>query len=159
MVWEITHRKLICPVAVISYMRLLHIKKCECGMCDQLILDKDVNSAPIHYVRGHFNKTLMVNRAVKRRTSRERGLNILRNVLKKDKCEVNNSICNGKLECHHIDKNPFNNSVDNLLLLCDTHHNLADNRNLDLSGLKKLSLIYTISSGKRRYKGVKLEDA
>lgn len=109
---------------------------------------------------GHGNKIDLLNphRPVKKRTSRERAKFILINIFNKTKCEVDNYLCNGRLEPHHIDKNPFNNSINNLLLLCDTHHNFADNRNLSLNELKNLKLDYYISSGKRRYKicGVKV---
>ena len=39
------------------------------------------------------------------------------------RCEMRDShICKGKLGIHHIDGNPENNELSNLLLLCNSYH-------------------------------------
>lgn len=74
-------------------------------------------------------------------------------MIKKDKCEVNNDDCKGKLETHHEDGNPFNNTEENLKCLCASHHKLADKRKLSIEQLKNTKFeYYTDKSGKRRYK-------
>lgn len=127
---------------------------CSCGICGEFILSHDRWGNERKYKVGHDSRMnpLTDTRIVKERTIRRRAKRILTEVLGKDKCEVDNGLCHGKLQAHHIDKNPYNNSIDNLLLLCDTHHNFADNRNLSLDELKNLNLTFNISSNKRRYK-------
>jgi len=38
------------------------------------------------------------------------------------KCERRDSKCNGLLCIHHIDRNPKNNALSNLMVLCQAHH-------------------------------------
>lgn len=129
------------------------MKECECG-CKRLISDLRVDNKPKRFLRGHQNKgksnTWKMKDKVKLRTSRERALKILRknNI---NQCQVDNELCNGILESHHIDKNPFNNKIINLMMLCRTHHRFADNRNMSLDELKQFKPTYMISSNKRRY--------
>jgi len=128
-------------------------KKCKCG-CGKLIEEFDKRGRIKFYAVGHINKgksnTWKIKEQVKVRTSRERAMKKLREA-GITKCQVNNKLCSVQLETHHIDKNPFNNELSNLLLLCGTHHNFADKRDLSLQELKELHPTYIISSDKRRY--------
>lgn len=129
-------------------------KRCECGYCDTLIPIFDGRNIPRRYKRGH-NRTINLltdTRLLNKRTTRKRAKLILTRLLKKTGCDAKSGFCNGQLEAHHIDKNPFNNNPENLLLLCGTHHTFADNRNLTLEELKSLKLKFYVSSdGRRRY--------
>ena len=66
-------------------------------------------------------------------------------------CHINNQDCNGSLQVAHIDRNPLNNNLDNLVSLCRTHHAIMDNRQLTLEELKDLKLNYYYIKTKRRY--------
>lgn len=128
---------------------------CACS-CGNQLLEFDNRGRKRRYISGHTNKgksnTWRIKDKVKIRTSRERALKIL---IKSGitECQAKNDYyCNGRLEVHHIDKNPFNNEISNLNLLCVSHHRLADNRNLTLEDLRIFSIEYIISSGTRRYK-------
>ena len=127
--------------------------KCKCG-CNIEIRKYDKRGREMKYFAGHNrigkSNTWRIKDKVKIRTSRARAVKILRKVGIIE-CQVNNKDCKGILESHHIDKNPFNNDISNLNLLCRTHHRLADLRHLSLEELKNLNLVYIISSNKRRY--------
>jgi hypothetical protein len=128
---------------------------CACG-CGQKLQQYDDRGRERRHIKYHsYNKgkphPLSMKDKVKLRTSRERALNILKR-LGKTKCEISNGYCLGRLEAHHIDKNPFNNEISNLTLLCNSHHKLADRRNLNLDELRNFNLKYIVSSGTRRYR-------
>lgn len=136
-----------------STKKIRELVPCACGLCDEIIYNYDKWGNETKYKHGHklIINILTTNKPVKKRTSRERALKILIRILKRTKCEAESELCNGKLQAHHIDKNPFNNNIDNLALLCDTHHAFADIRGLSVEQLKNLKLKYYISSNKRRY--------
>ena len=52
------------------------------------------------------------------------------------KCEYVDSDCNGALGAHHIDENPDNNELSNLLLLCNAHHK-KEHAKLNLRNLSR----------------------
>ena len=128
--------------------------ECACG-CKTLIFKYDIRGRERTFAIGHINKgksnTWRLKDQVKLRTARERAIKILRKA-GITLCQVDNKLCSTKLEAHHIDKNPFNNDLSNLNMLCATHHRFADKRNMNLEQLKKLDIDYIISSGKRRYR-------
>lgn len=133
--------------------KIRQLVPCACGLCDEMIYNYDKHWIARRYKNGHASRVdpTILTRPVKERTSRQRAKDILMKSLKKTKCETESELCNGRLEAHHIDKNPFNNNLDNLILLCATHHNFADIKNLSREQLKNLKLKYYISSNKRRY--------
>ena len=49
---------------------------------------------------------------------------IRRPVLDRDNYQCQAEDCGkmGRMEVHHVDKNPYNHSMDNLLTLCVSHH-------------------------------------
>lgn len=145
------------------------MKPCACGKYDELISETDSYGRPYNFKRGHnsygakymlgkklseehkhnLSKSLQgrsnpwtMKETVKERASRVRAANILKTESRYDKCVIADSNCLGKLEAHHIDKNPFNNESKNLTCLCRSHHKLADLRNLSIEELKNLELIY-----------------
>jgi hypothetical protein len=68
-----------------------------------------------------------------------------------DGCVACNQDCKGELHLHHIDSNPFNNSRENIVCLCVTHHRLMHNRGYTLEKLKIPLNYYVDRGGKRRY--------
>lgn len=127
-------------------------KKCECG-CGELIHDRNKNG-PIRYKHGHNHKGKCnywsMKDNIKTRQSRNRAMKIL-TALGINKCQIKNHDCKGKLESHHIDKNPFNNDINNLVLLCQSHHELTHKRNISIEELKNLKLEYYEDKWCRRY--------
>jgi hypothetical protein len=55
--------------------------------------------------------------------------------------------CNGRIEVHHIDKNPKNNSLDNLKPFCQRHHVFIHKGYMNLNSTKNPK-IYTYPNGK-----------
>ena len=52
-------------------------------------------------------------------------------------CSVKNCLEHTYLEIHHIDLNRDNNSIENLILLCDKHHKMAHNKVIDRKSLRR----------------------
>lgn len=53
------------------------------------------------------------------------------------KCTVKNCNEHTYLEIHHINQNREDNSIDNLILLCDKHHKMAHANKIDRKALKE----------------------
>lgn len=53
------------------------------------------------------------------------------------RCAINKCLEHTYLEIHHIDENRENNSLENLILLCDKHHKMAHARIIDRRSLYK----------------------
>ena len=47
------------------------------------------------------------------------------------KCTIHNCSIMQNLEAHHINSNPSDNIIDNLIMLCPTHHTMADRGTID----------------------------
>ncbi len=76
-------------------------------------------------------------------------------ILKRDKCLLyDKDNCSKRLEIHHIDKDPCNNSLDNIICVCTTHHRFLESGKITLENPQLPE--FTISSGKRRYKKSKI---
>lgn len=124
--------------------------KCMCG-CGEEINKYDQRKREKKYVKGHTNKGKSnfwkIKDKVKKRTLHERA----NKICPKDKCFASNEQCSKKLEIAHIDGNPENNKVENLVCLCGSHHRLYDFGKIPLEKLKEIRP-YKIISGKRRYK-------
>jgi hypothetical protein len=58
--------------------------------------------------------------------------------------------CLGRIDCAHIDGNPFNNHPDNLMNLCHSHHRLFDLGRIDPAN-PTMPPFRVDPSGKRRY--------
>lgn len=77
---------------------------------------------------------------ISERGSRKRAVKILKAVGRYSICEVNDHNCKGRANVHHIDKNPLNNNINNLLCLCLAHHHIADKYSLNIFQLKNISM-------------------
>lgn len=60
-------------------------------------------------------------------------------------CAIKNCNEHTYLEIHHIDENRENNSIDNLILLCDKHHKMSHNGIIDRKSLKEYKKLLTES--------------
>ncbi|PWU81674.1 MAG: hypothetical protein DLM72_05775 [Candidatus Nitrosopolaris wilkensis] len=79
---------------------------------------------------------------VKESASRHRAREIyLKKLNRYSVCEINDANCYGKLNVHHFEKDPFNNTENNLVCLCRTHHRIADNYNLGMSELRNITVM------------------
>lgn len=58
--------------------------------------------------------------------------------------------CSGRVEVHHIDKNPTNNLPGNICSVCTTHHRFLESGAITFENYK-LPPFYIDGSGKRRY--------
>ena len=58
--------------------------------------------------------------------------------------------CCGRYEVHHIDCDITNNSHNNLLNVCTSHHRLIHSKKFNLNKPQKM-MFYTDAWGKRRY--------
>ena len=52
------------------------------------------------------------------------------------KCAIHNCPQMQNLEAHHINSNPSDNRIDNLIMLCPTHHTMADRGVIDRPACK-----------------------
>lgn len=53
------------------------------------------------------------------------------------------------LEIHHIDENRENNSIENLILLCDKHHKMAHAKVIDRKALRKYKGLLAVAKRRR----------
>lgn len=58
--------------------------------------------------------------------------------------------CHGPIQVAHVNQNPLDNSPENLLALCCTHHTLLDNGRIDPTN-PVMPAFHVSVSGKRRY--------
>jgi len=129
--------------------------KCKCGCGLKVSRLNARGKVRAGYVHGHNRKGKSnywsIKETVNKRTYHARA----NKLVKKDKCEISNNDCNGKLEIAHLDGDYTNNNINNLACLCKAHHTILDKRNLSLNRLKSMRLDYYVDkSGKRRYKSV-----
>ena len=60
--------------------------------------------------------------------------------------------CSGKkFEVHHVDGDITNNTKENLLNVCTSHHRLIHAKRFDINNPKKMNFYVEPKSGKRRY--------
>lgn len=57
--------------------------------------------------------------------------------------------CLGRIEVHHKDKDPFNNSLDNLFPVCRVHHRLLDSGKITEASASMPR--FRVVGGRRRY--------
>lgn len=108
-----------------------------------------VKNIPHPWMAERRGKNLFLKKtnAIKIRATRWRAVKLV----KADRCGL--AIiggCKGRFEINHIDKNPFNNALNNLIPLCQTHHKLTDNGRINLIK-PSMPKFYVDGSGKRRY--------
>lgn len=58
--------------------------------------------------------------------------------------------CLGRLEVAHLNEEPKDNRLENLMVLCKAHHTLVDNGKIDVNA-PAMPVYYIDRSGKRRY--------
>jgi len=102
---------------------------CGCG-CGELVFPRsDIRHA--RFVDGHQKK--IPRRPRKSIVKSARGHKIARKLIPRDECKLKHiGGCSTKLEIHHIDKDFNNNSLDNLICLCASHHHLVESGKIDL---------------------------
>ena len=126
---------------------------CKCGCGQEIIFKSHHKYYGIpDYIWGHHHKGKSnywnIKEIIKIRTSRGRA----NKLCKKENCDINNNDCSKRLEIHHIDSNPLNNKIENLVCLCKSHHLLIEKRKLTIDELKNINFKYYVDkSGKRRY--------
>jgi hypothetical protein len=122
---------------------------CACG-CGTLINEFDKKNRKRKYILGHHHKGES-NWWKKKNVVKERTSHIRANkICPKIKCFINNEQCSKRLETAHKNRNPFDNSLENLVCLCGSHHRLMDLGNIPFEKLSEIRY-YKISSGSRRY--------
>jgi hypothetical protein len=129
--------------------REIPIMICACG-CGSILTPRPY---PVRFIKGHrpnrrCNHWAQKD-AVKERTSHERANKLLFGV---SRCELDFiGECKGKLHVAHVDGNPQNNALGNLLKLCNTHHRLLDNGKIDLNDPRMPEFYVSNGQPKRRY--------
>lgn len=58
--------------------------------------------------------------------------------------------CLGPLDRAHIDQNPTNNALENIMVLCRSHHRLVDLGRIDPAN-PKMPTVHVYPNGRRRY--------
>jgi hypothetical protein len=129
---------------------------CACGCGGIVSPRKYWDSTGSHftkYIHGHQNRGRCNWKAQKdvvlRRTSHERANKILSGVSRCELAFIGG--CSGRIEVAHVDTNPQNNAVENLLKLCRTHHCLIDNGKIDLDNPRMPEFYVSHGQPKRRY--------
>jgi hypothetical protein len=123
-------------------------KLCACG-CGELLTGKYARQ----YIHGHNQRgknNLAKSRpeSINTRTLRMRA----RLLIDTSACAMSHlGECKGVIDAHHIDKNVQNNSSENVLAVCRSHHRLLDNGVITVDS-KRMPDFYVDSSGKRRYR-------
>jgi hypothetical protein len=116
--------------------------ECECG-CGQTLLKYDDHRRPRRSIAGHISKKIGITNSamcshivgIKPRLIRKRARDKLESYHKQNnlpiQCQINDEYCKQsntrkvKTRIHYKDNNPYNISLDNLILLCPLHHHLA----------------------------------
>lgn len=60
--------------------------------------------------------------------------------------------CDGVIDRAHVDQDPLNNDLDNIMVLCRSHHRLYDYGWIDLSNPVMPEIVVVYANGKRRYR-------
>lgn len=125
------------------------MKKCKCG-CGKVIPRLRTDGRPQAYYLGHNRRGLASHtkpNTTNHRTRRQRANRILRG----QPCELEfTKQCKGRIEVHHKDADPTNNSASNICALCMTHHKMIETNKISFEQ-PMLPPFYEDKSGKRRY--------
>ena len=126
---------------------------CVCG-CGKIVIQKRKKPSRLtHYLRGHHRLGKSNTWSIKPdsqnlRTAREKSHTRLNPIT----CELSHiGGCLGEVECHHLDGNPLNVDLSNLVALCRAHHRLLHLGRITLK-TDAMPEFRTDGSGKRRYK-------
>lgn len=123
---------------------------CACG-CNGVVIQK-YNKYTALFLPGHAARGRVPIWSIKpdsenARTAREQS----RKLIDTSKCQMEYiGGCKGKIETHHVDKNPLNRDLNNLMAVCASHHKLLDNGTIAPDS-KEMPKWYEGPDGKRRY--------
>lgn len=119
---------------------------CACG-CKSILPDRPYETK---FIKGHQSKMpkkLKVS-STSKFTGYDRSKKILTN---RTKCSWSHiGHCMGMIDVCHIDQNPLNNDLKNLIALCRCHHRLLDNGRINPKN-PIMPRFYIDRRGKRRY--------
>lgn len=125
---------------------------CKCG-CGQMVTSLRRDGTVREFIHGH-NSRLRKNEwsnkpeSDNKRTGRWRA----RKAIDTSHCALEHTgECHGRIEVHHLDKNPLNNKTDNVIAVCKTHHAFLDNGKITIDE-PKIPEYWIDGAGKRRYK-------
>lgn len=126
---------------------------CSCG-CGEEIRSPDGRGRARRFVRGHSSRGRdnwwsrkdpldLTSRSARGRARELKG---------PGPCDLEEiGGCSGWICVHHIDEDPWNNDLDNLLRLCSSHHALVHSGKVDLRD--PVMPGFVVSGGTRRYEG------
>jgi hypothetical protein len=125
---------------------------CKCG-CGEIVTTKRPDGTFREWKHGH-NSRSRANEWSKKpdstnaRTGRWRA----RQVVDLGSCVIaHTGQCKGRIEAHHLDKNPVNNEPGNVVPACKTHHSFLDRGAITLDN-PRIPEFWVDGYGKRRYK-------
>lgn len=125
---------------------------CACG-CKSIITSKYKDGSYRRYRRGH-NSSIIDRDYCKKNdsTNINTGRWRAKKLLNRTECSLKHPLdCKGRIEIHHIDKNPSNNDLGNIIAVCKTHHNFLDRGVITIQD-SRIPDFYIDKGGKRRYK-------
>ncbi len=126
------------------------MKLCKCGCKQEIIFTPHHKYHPCFYLPKHFKLARLgkYKNTINKNTMYTRAKTVKAPIL----CIYEKlNQCKGGFEVHHIDNDITNNSENNLLQVCISHHRLIHTNKFDINNPKKLKF-YIEKSGKRRYK-------
>ena len=126
------------------------MKRCACG-CRSTIPEIRTDGKPQRFHVGHGRRGKVGLVTSPESTSESTGRWRAKKLKKRDRCELEHiGSCKGRFEVAHINGRPIDNRADNLLSLCQSHHQLLD---LGRINMQKPSMppFRVDKRGKRRY--------
>lgn len=124
---------------------------CKCG-CGQEVIQKR-SGRTAYYLPGHGNRGKSNTWKAKPDSTNKRTLRWrAHDLISHDVCAMAHiGGCSHRIEVHHMDGDVTNNSLNNLVALCTSHHRLIEGGKLTLQSTE-MPRYYVDASGKRRYK-------
>lgn len=125
---------------------------CACGCGTPLV--QMYNNYKIKYIKEHRGRGQPRDYCKKPDSNKKfTGYWRAKNVIPiRNKCSFDFTFqCKGPIQIHHVDKNPMNNDISNLLVVCNSHHRMIHNKRITIEN-PYMPEFYTDKSGKRRYK-------
>jgi len=124
---------------------------CACG-CGERLTPFDERGRPRRFIYHHHART-MTEKPWKAKPDSENwrtGRGRAQEMTDTSRCELEQiGGCKGKIDVHHKNRDPMDNSVENRMALCRTHHRLVDLGRIDLANPAMPEFV--IRAGKRRY--------
>ena len=123
---------------------------CKCG-CGQIVTSKKPDGTYRVWIWGHSsrarrNEWSQRPESTNQRTGRWRA----RRSVDTTQCAVASADCKGRIEVHHLDKNPLNGDLSNLVAVCKAHHAFLDLGKITMDN-PVLPRYWVDGAGKRRY--------